>query len=336
MSKPAPDSSDGISSKPWALGELLSLAIAILWLLVGAIFLTTSGVLISETGTMAQSVTAVVAIVLPAALMVMMCLVARSVRMLRWEQRVLQAHVQGIQSKLDANARAQRAVSADLMEEKLDAIARTAKQTESALATFVSARAVGARQVKKKKQTIPAATAAPAPESDQIAFALGDDVKNADLPSSALLIKALEFPNNADDFHGFEALRAALGDRRFKPVLQMSQEILVHLADLNIYMDSLGADPARPELWRRFAEGERGLSVAAVGGVRERKTLALVSGALKSDVEFRDTAHQFVRELDDVLAAFMPEASDQDIINITSTRTAKAFMLIARVLGMFS
>ncbi|WP_253798917.1 hypothetical protein [Rhodovulum sp. P5] len=100
-------------------------------------------------------------------------------------------------------------------------------------------------------------------------------------------------------------------------------------------MDDLAPDRARPEIWRRFAEGERGPAVAALGGVRDKSCLTLTTARMKQDPVFRDVAHHFLRQFDNVLSEFVRNASDQEVSDLAETRTARAFMVLGRVTGMF-
>lgn len=149
------------------------------------------------------------------------------------------------------------------------------------------------------------------------------------------MIRALNFPEGADDAAGIAALRAALADPVAARVVRAAQDVLTLLARDGIFMDDLATDRARPELWRRFATGERGREVSALGGVRDRTTLALVQDLLRSDTIFRDAAHHFLRQYDRALTAFEPEASDAQLVALAETRTARAFMLLGRAAGTF-
>jgi len=101
-------------------------------------------------------------------------------------------------------------------------------------------------------------------------------------------------------------------------------------------MDDLRPDMARPEVWRRFAEGVRGRPIAALGGIRDRSSLALSHARMKQDQIFRDGVHHFLRNFDKVVSGFVTEATDQEITALAETRTARAFMLLGRVAGVFS
>ena len=75
--------------------------------------------------------------------------------------------------------------------------------------------------------------------------------------------------------------------------------------------------------------------MAALGGVRDRSSLALAAGRMRQDPIFRDAAHHFLRKFDQMFAGFADAASDADISDLANTRTARAFMLLGRVAGTF-
>ena len=148
-------------------------------------------------------------------------------------------------------------------------------------------------------------------------------------------IRALNFPENSEDAEGFAALQRVLKDRNSAQLVQSSQDILTLLSQDGIYMDDLRPDMARPEVWRRFAAGERGRTIAALGGVRDRGALARATLRLKQDPIFRDSAHHFLRLFDKNFLTFEQTASDIEISALSNTRTARAFMLLGRVAGTF-
>ena len=84
-----------------------------------------------------------------------------------------------------------------------------------------------------------------------------------------------------------------------------------------------------------FAEGKRGREIASLGGVRDRSSLALAAGRMKQDPIFRDAVHHFLRRFDQSFVDFEKTANDADIAALGDTRTARAFMLLGRVAGIF-
>ncbi|PKP83669.1 MAG: hypothetical protein CVT80_12585 [Alphaproteobacteria bacterium HGW-Alphaproteobacteria-2] len=81
--------------------------------------------------------------------------------------------------------------------------------------------------------------------------------------------------------------------------------------------------------------GARGREVAPLGGVRDRSSQALIAGRMKQDPVFRDAVHHFLRQFDQTFTSFAGTASDEDIVHLADTRTARAFMLLGRVTGIF-
>ena len=56
---------------------------------------------------------------------------------------------------------------------------------------------------------------------------------------------------------------------------------------------------------------------------------------MRQDTIFRDTAHHFLRQFDKTFTEFEKNATDQEIVALSETRTARAFMLAGRVTGIF-
>lgn len=178
--------------------------------------------------------------------------------------------------------------------------------------------------------------AAPALQPAEEEPGLGLVTPTEDAPvARADLVRALHFPEGEDDSEGFAALRRALGNRRARQLIQAAQDVLTLLSQDGIYTDDLVPDHTRPEVWRRFAQGERGHPVAQLGAIHDRASLGSVMARMREDMIFRDTAHHFLRLFDRILADFEPDASDEELVALSATRTARAFMLIGRAAGVF-
>ena len=118
-------------------------------------------------------------------------------------------------------------------------------------------------------------------------------------------------------------------------VVRAGEVVLTLLSQDGIYMDDLAPDRSRPEVWRKFAAGERGHVIAGLGGIRDRSSLALSSSRMRQDQIFRDTSHHFLRAFDKTISTMADSLSDQEIAAMAETRTARAFMLLGRVAGIF-
>jgi len=270
------------------------------------------------------------AIFMPVAMIWVAATAARSSQVMREESQRLQAAIDAIRQAYLAQQQRMAISSEPSVSRKLDEIAAATKKTETALATFSTSRRAPQRQL---SQPVPDAEQG----GDQGSLELGSPAEELSPPLSAEdFIRALNFPETTEDEAGFAALRRALRDRRTAQLIQAAQDVLTLLSQDGIYMDDLRPDMARPDVWRQFAQGARGRAVASLGGIRDRTSLALTSGRMKQDNIFRDAAHHFLRQFDQMIAEFEPIASDADISALSETRTARAFMLLGRVAGTFN
>jgi len=310
-------------------GELIALALSVGWMVMVGLFFfflppTTA---VEDRFDSLRFILILMAIFMPVAMIWVAAAASKSARVMKEESGRLQAAIDGMRKTYIENRAGPVGGMQPTVEKKLNEIAQATRKTETTLATFAST-----RQDAKLKITSVAVT----PTDDQPALALGTSAEDiaAPLPNPDL-IRALNFPDNDQDTRGFNALRLALKDRNARQLVQASQDILTLMSQDGIYMDDLRPDRARPEIWRRFAHGERGRAMASLGGVRDRSSLALTSGRMREDTIFRDAAHHFLRRFDQTLIAFEPGATDEEISALSETRTARAFMLLGRVTGAF-
>lgn len=306
--------------------EIVAVLLSALWLIGATVFLVVmpSGPEAGFDGI--RFLVTLMAIFMPVAMIWVAATAARASRVMREESQRLQGAIDAIRQAYLAQSQARGTITSEpSVARKLEEIAETAKKTETALATFSSSRRI-ARPV----------AAEPAEPSTQASLELGTRAEDMAPPlATPDFIRALNFPETAEDEEGFAALRRALKDRATSQLIQASQDILTLLSQDGIYMDDLRPDRARPEVWRHFASGARGREVAALGGIRDRSSLALTAGRMKQDPIFRDAAHHFLRRFDRMLIEFEKTASDEEIAALGETRTARAFMLLGRVAGTF-
>lgn len=314
--------------------EAIAAALSVIWVgAVGAFFVITGGVA-SDAGALTAVMT-LLAIFLPLAMIWVTAVTARTVQELRDEAARLQAAVDGMRAAYVQQSQAAALGIRPSVERKLDEIAAAQRHTETALATFTSRRD-HARVVPSadRRAALPLAPVNPADEQPALALGTPAEEFRAPIPVRDFL-RALNFPETVEDKEGFRALRAALEDRDLARLIRAAQDVLTLLSQDGIYMDDLKPDRARTEIWRRFAQGQRGPAIAGLGGVRDRSSLALTAGRMRSDPVFRDAAHHFLRQFDKTLSSFEKTATDQEMAELAETRTARAFMLFGRVTGTF-
>lgn len=301
-------------------GVVRALALAV-WLLAGAVFFLLADFAAMDKVTLAMLA---VGLFLPAVLISMVLLLANAMSEIRSEAGQLQGSIDELRRSMLQRNQPESDLP-PIAAQKIEQLSAQAEQTETRLTMFFSQRAREGRSLQ------------PGQQDPQALLALaGFEAAPSDALDPATLIRALHFPEDEHDTDGFTALRRALADARVAPLIKAAQDVLTRLAQEGIYMDDLRPDRARPDFWRAFAQGTRGALVAPLGGIRDRSCLALSSGRMRSDPEFRAAAHLFLREFDKVLSAFEPTADDAQIAALSDTRSARAFMLLGRVNGVFS
>ncbi|MCT8331020.1 hypothetical protein [Albidovulum sediminis] len=314
-----------------AAGDVIAFGLSLLWLAVFGGLFWYSG---TSEGGAAQVAVILIAIGLPVALIWFAALTLRATRAIRDEARQLRHMMDAMRQTYAAQAEAGSAQK--VVEKRLDEIAAAARKTEQTMAMFVSVRDGAATQPPPDRASVLIVPSKGNDGSEQPDLALGTPPEAAATTLSvADRIRALNFPDGPDDRDGFRALRQALQDRHMAKIIRAAQDVLTLLSQDGIYMDDLTPERARPELWRRFAQGERGRPLAALGGIRDRSSLALSAARMRQDTIFRDAAHHFLRQFDRTLAEIEQTATDAEIAALSETRTARAFMLLGRVSGVF-
>ena len=155
-----------------------------------------------------------------------------------------------------------------------------------------------------------------------------------DLPGETVIL-ALNFPDGPDDTAAIAALREALRDPDQARLIRSAQDVVTLLAERGIITDDLVPDTTDPAAWRRFGDGQRGRAVSGVGAIRDAAALEAATAAMRGDEVFRDAVHHFLRLFDRSVTELMPQLSDDEILWLAQTRSARAFMLLARAAGLF-
>jgi hypothetical protein len=151
------------------------------------------------------------------------------------------------------------------------------------------------------------------------------------------LVLALDFPDGPEDHEAIAALRQALKDQSAARTLRAAQDVVTLLAARGVYMDDLPPEPAAPaSLWRRFASGDRSEGMAGLDGIHEAQAIGITRDFLHRDEIFRDSAHHFLRHFDGTLVGLIPQLDDAQVAALAQTRSARAFLLLGKLAGIFA
>ena len=314
----------------------IALALTMFWLAACAIYIFgVPGALAEASASLLTLMITFMAMFFPVIVIWTVAYVSNSVRTMQAETNVLRNSMDQIKTVLSENPQSEDTG----LKEQLAEIAALTQQTDTRLNELAERQAIGPQTELTPVRTDAAALAEKVPEPDDISqtkLPLQTPTGPERMPITvAEFIKALNFPENAEDKEGFRVLRRAFEERELGKLLQASQDVLTLLSQDGIYMDDLNPDKPLPTVWRRFAAGQRGLTVSALGGIRDRSALTLAKTRLKNDPVFRDAVHHFIRKFDQILIEFEPTAEDAELLEMSLARTARAFMLLGRVAGSF-
>ena len=313
--------------------EIVAALLALVWVVAVIAYAIISPA--TDGGGLLGVVMTLLVVFLPLALIWAAVTTLRSVRVLRAEAARLQATVDALRNAYLLSQQSSAAIK-PAMEQKLEEVAQVTKEAAGVLATFQTRRDPAHTVPSADRKAALMAPPRTAPQDEQPALALGTPAEDLRPPLSVGdFVRALNFPEGPDDREGFRSLRLALEDRNVAKLIRAAQDVLTLLSQEGIYMDDLRPERARPELWRRFAAGERGRPIAGLGGIRDRSSLALTASRMREDPVFRDAGHHFLRTFDKTFQDFEKNASDADLAELSDTRTARAFMLFGRVTGTF-
>lgn len=312
--------------------DIIAIGLTAIWVFgIGIYFLVLKPDV--TTGSGGSFLFTLLAVLLPIGLIWIGATVAKTSRMMREESARLQGSIDAMRQAYLNQAQAAVSTPKPGLERKIEELAAAQKQTQSAMAviaserqTFVPSGADGQPLIK------PNITEQDAQQS--LAFET-EDVQDQTALTVTDFIGALNFPQDEGDTEGFRQLRIALANRETARLIRSAQDLLTLISQDGVYMDDLAPEPPDPQIWRNFADGERGQSIAKLGGVYHEDSLTRTAARMRSDAVFRDTAHHFLREFDKTLAGFAEVASDAELIELADTRTARAFMLLGRVTGTF-
>lgn len=310
--------------------EVVAILLSLLWI-VAVIFLGMGSEEGEDTASGLSQLLSILAVVLPLALIWVAAMAARTARALRQEAARLQASIDAMRAAYVEQQQRQSMELKPELAQKLDDLMAAQQAADTKLATFTSLRVVDPAEV---RAAVPPAVTEADMAQPQPALGFVQEAEREPI-SVADFIKALNFPENEHDKEGFRTLRRALEDRATERLIRASQDVLTLLSQDGIYMDDLRPDRAKSEVWRRFAKGERGRPIAALGGIHDRSSLVLAAGRMRKDPVFRDAVHHFLRHFDRTFMEFEKNASDEEIAHLADTRTARAFMLLGRVTGTF-
>ncbi len=279
-----------------------------------------------------------VGLFLPLILIWIAALLSRSLSAMRKETYMVRKSVERMRKSIDAQGGEDAETRDRWIQSQLMQITELTKQTDNRVSVLTQKYIEQKGNTPEPRDTVALTKKATViADEAQADLPLPTELKSSDAPITIReLIKALNFPDNAQDTEGFHVLQRAFKDHTTSKLLHLSQDVLTMLSEDGIYTDDLRVEKPNASVWRSFAKGVRGKEVAALGMVRDRTALTLANTRLKSDTVFRETVHGFLTQFDLILREFEETAEDNELLEMGKTRSAIAFMLMGRVSGAFN
>ncbi len=191
--------------------EFIALGLSAVWLIGAGVFFMSLPESTPSQGDGPDTlrfIMTMLAIFMPVAMIWVAATAARASKVMREESRRLQGAIDAIRQAYVAQNQGRGAVVDNSVARKLDEIAAAQKKAETALAMFQST-----RESSTVRPVIPAPIASGSEE--QVALPLGTRAEDMAPPlSRADFIRAMNFPETAEDTEGFSALRKALKDHQ--------------------------------------------------------------------------------------------------------------------------
>ncbi len=142
-------------------------------------------------------------------------------------------------------------------------------------------------------------------------------------------VRAANFPENERDTATLDALYDVLTDTEAAALLQSSEDTLATLADIDLYMEDFKPEMSSVAAWRGHLEGREGVNPIEAPVEQSR-----ITAKITADDKFRKLSERFVeRYLVMVKRLFVEGADDKLVVELSDTRTGRAYLLMADALG---
>ncbi len=142
-------------------------------------------------------------------------------------------------------------------------------------------------------------------------------------------VKAANFPENERDTATLDALYDVLTDPEAAALLQSSEDTLATLADIDLYMEDFIPEMSSVAAWQGHLNGKQ--SVIPIEAPLEQSRIA---AKISADEKFRKLSERFIERYRVIAKRLFAEGADKKLaVELSDTRTGRAYLLIADALG---
>jgi len=146
--------------------------------------------------------------------------------------------------------------------------------------------------------------------------------------------RAANFPESEEDIETLDALYDVLTDPEAASLLQCAEDTLASLADIDLYMEDFTPRLVPVTVWQGHLDGSGG---EAIDGVDAPVEQSRIRAKLKGDKGFEHLCAKFMDRYEDMGRRLMNETDEKKlIVDLSNTRTGRAYLMIAEAAGRLS
>jgi hypothetical protein len=150
----------------------------------------------------------------------------------------------------------------------------------------------------------------------------------------AKFTRAANFPESEEDIETLDALYDVLTDPDAASLLQCAEDTLASLADIDLYMEDFRPPLVPVTAWRAHLDGSAGESIKGINAPVEQSR---IRAKLNTDKGFEHLCTKFMDRYEKMGRRLITEADrEQLIVDLSNTRTGRAYLMIADSAGRLS
>ncbi len=146
--------------------------------------------------------------------------------------------------------------------------------------------------------------------------------------------RAANFPESEDDVETLDALYDVLTDPEAASLLQCAEDTLASMADIDLYMEDFIPRLVPVTTWKDHLDGSGG---SRIDGINAPVEQSRIRAKLNSDRGFEHLCAKFMDRYEDMGRRLLAETDNEKlIVDLSNTRTGRAYLMIAEAAGRLS
>ena len=315
--------------------DITAIVLSIVWVIFSILFLTFREKTNLNSSSETSFIINCLAVFVPVAMIATISMSLKISRKLKEQTIKLQTEIDALRRTYVTQQQVSGLSVKSNAERQNDEATKLSQKTETEVAQFSTRRDLNDEQIKNPalKKTKPSFL------KEEPLLPLEEDNNALNRPNTLIsvgeFIRAANFPDDENDKEGLSSLRKALLDRDLAKLLHAAQDSLRIMSEDGVYIDSIQFKTGKVELWRNFGNGKRGKKLSGILNFDDDTNLQKVNSRFKEDTVFKDVTHHFLRQFDLIFTEFSKNASDDEILQFSKTRTALVFLILANIAGTF-